>query len=293
MSPDSTDLDPFLQMALSLRMLATDTSERLAIEAKDRRLLSSQLVLQKGLLTASQVDIVETLLRPDDAAPGYQLLNMLGHGGMGVVYRARQKNLNRIVAVKTVLVSQMGETSSVARFENEAQAVARLTHPHIVAAYDFGQHEGRLYFVMEYVEGEDVQGLIRRRRRGGAACCGSDGVVSSCSTAHSGACRPACGAVRRPFARRLDESFRRLGADAQRRRFPRAGWHQRRSESHASGRTQRTTRKRRCRISTDGAHSPAFREGRGGAVWLVADRRAVVRSVDSRRERDGSSRRSR
>jgi eukaryotic-like serine/threonine-protein kinase len=164
MSPDSsTGLDSFLQLAVKLSLLPADTAERLAIEAQDRRLHVSQLVLQRGLLSPVQIDIVETLLRPDEVVPGLELLSVIGHGGMGVVYRARQKNLNRIVAVKTVLVHQMADPSIIQRFENEAQAVARLAHPHIVAAYDFGQHEGRLYFVMEFVEGEDVQKLIRRQ----------------------------------------------------------------------------------------------------------------------------------
>jgi len=155
--------DPFLQLAVKLSLLHADTAERLAIESLDRRILPAQLALQKGVLTATQVDIVQTLLRPDDAVPGYELLSPLGHGGMGVVYRARQKNLNRTVAVKTVLIHQMGDDSIGERFKNEAKAVARLAHPHIVAAYDFGQHDGRLYFVMEYVEGEDLQRHIRRR----------------------------------------------------------------------------------------------------------------------------------
>ncbi len=113
-----------------------------------------------GMLDPVQVDIVETLLSPEDVVPGYQILDLIAQGGMGVVYRARQKSLDRIVAIKTILVSQMHDQSSFARFEQEAVAVARLRHPNIVAAYDFGRHQGRLFFVMELVEGEDVQRTI-------------------------------------------------------------------------------------------------------------------------------------
>ncbi len=147
------------------QMLAPETVRELVNEATARNISPTQLALQKGLLSAAQVDIVETLLRPLEVVPGYEILDCLGHGGMGVVYRARQRNLDRIVALKTVLVSQMGDSGAVQRFEQEALAVARLRHPNVVAAYDFGRHEGRLYFAMELVEGEDLGELIDRSGR--------------------------------------------------------------------------------------------------------------------------------
>ncbi|HEY1785137.1 MAG TPA: serine/threonine-protein kinase [Pirellulales bacterium] len=150
-------------MAGALALLSPEQVEQLTAEAAARQSLPSQLALQKGLLSVTQIDIVETLLRPTEAIPGYEILGVLGQGGMGVVYRARQLNLKRVVALKTVLVTEMGDESALERFEQEAQAVARLAHPHITAAFDFGRHEGRLYFAMELVEGEDVHRLIARR----------------------------------------------------------------------------------------------------------------------------------
>ena len=79
---------------------------------------------------------------------------------MGVVFRARQLNLDRVVALKTILVSGLGQTDALLRFEREARVVARLQHPHIVAAYDFGQHGGRLFLAMEYLKGTDVDKWI-------------------------------------------------------------------------------------------------------------------------------------
>ena len=143
-------------------MLTADAVAKLAAEADTQKVLPAHLALRQGLLSPSQVDIIETLLRPGDAVPGYEILGLLGKGGMGVVYRARQKSLDRIVALKTVLVSQLADSTAVQRFEQEAQAVARLMHPHIIAAYDFGRHEGRLFFAMELVEGEDVEKLVAR-----------------------------------------------------------------------------------------------------------------------------------
>ncbi len=152
-------------MAGQLALLAPETAHDLVREAAARNVSPTQLALQKGLLSAIQVDIVETLLRPEEVVPGYEILSVIGQGGMGVVYRARQKNLDRIVALKTVLVSQMADAGAVQRFEQEALAVARLRHPNVVAAHDFGRHEGRLYFAMELVEGEDLEELIGRSGR--------------------------------------------------------------------------------------------------------------------------------
>ena len=163
-SPSDTSRD-FLTVAGELALLAPETVRDLVREATVRNLSPSQLALQRGLLSAIQVDIVETLLRPNETVPGYEILSVIGHGGMGVVYRARQKNLDRIVALKTVLVSQMGDASAVQRFEQEALTVARLRHPNVVAAYDFGRHEGRLFFAMELVEGENLEELINRAGR--------------------------------------------------------------------------------------------------------------------------------
>ena len=153
----------FFSVAGELTFLSPVVLAELSLEATKKQTTPGQLALQKGLLDAAQVDIIETLLRPTEVVPGYEILSVLGQGGMGVVYRARQLNLKRIVALKTVLVNQMGQKTALERLEQEAQALARLTHPHIVAAYDFGRHEGRLYFAMELVLGEDVYKLIRRR----------------------------------------------------------------------------------------------------------------------------------
>ena len=91
------------------------------------------------------------------APPGYEILGLLGRGGMGVVYRARQLSLHRVVAFKTIALGPRSHSSAAARFEQEAQTVARLQHPHIVAAYDFGSHEGRLFLAMEFVEGQNLE----------------------------------------------------------------------------------------------------------------------------------------
>jgi tetratricopeptide (TPR) repeat protein len=85
--------------------------------------------------------------------PGYELLGKLGHGGMGVVYQARQEGLGRLVALKMIRDGAHAEPELLARFRREAAAVARLQHPNIVQVYEVGEHDGRPFFSMEYVAG--------------------------------------------------------------------------------------------------------------------------------------------
>jgi WD40 repeat protein len=93
----------------------------------------------------------------------YLLLNEVGRGGMGVVYRARQVSLGRLVALKMMRSGILAGPEEVARFQAEAQTAARLRHPTIVAVHEVGEHEGRHYFSMDYVEG----GSLADSTRGG------------------------------------------------------------------------------------------------------------------------------
>lgn len=86
----------------------------------------------------------------------YELLEEIARGGMGVVYRARQMSLNRIVAVKMLLFGQAANNEFVKRFHAEAEAVAGLHHPNIVAIHEIGVHEGQHCFSMDYVEGQTL-----------------------------------------------------------------------------------------------------------------------------------------
>src|SRR5262245_13720284 len=84
------------------------------------------------------------------ALPGYEILGELGRGGMGVVYRARQKGLNRLVALKMILAAEHAGELERARFKAEAEAVARLQHPNIVQIYEIGEQGGRPFFSLEF-----------------------------------------------------------------------------------------------------------------------------------------------
>jgi serine/threonine protein kinase/Tfp pilus assembly protein PilF len=85
--------------------------------------------------------------------PGYQVLGFLGRGGMGVVYKARQISLKRLVALKMISPGAGASAKELARFHTEAEAVARLQHPHIVGIYEVGEYRGRPYLALEFMEG--------------------------------------------------------------------------------------------------------------------------------------------
>jgi tetratricopeptide (TPR) repeat protein len=87
--------------------------------------------------------------------PGYEIQDVLGRGGMGIVYLARDRRLDRLVALKMMLPT--AEPTERSRFRTEALAVARLQHPHIVQIYEVGEHDGLPYFALEYVEGGNLR----------------------------------------------------------------------------------------------------------------------------------------
>ena len=92
--------------------------------------------------------------------PGYDILAELGRGGMGVVYKARHRRLQRMVALKMVLAGAHVGRAGLARFRAEAEAVAKLVHPNIVQIFETGEHEGRPFFSLEYVEGGSLDQRI-------------------------------------------------------------------------------------------------------------------------------------
>ena len=88
----------------------------------------------------------------------FQIISVLGQGGVGVVYKAKQTHMNKLVAIKTLMASVVSaDEASFKRFEQEAQAASSLSHPNIISIFDFGKSvDGLAYLVMEYLSGTDL-----------------------------------------------------------------------------------------------------------------------------------------
>ncbi len=114
---------------------------------------SLRLIKEAGTRRASKFEI-----------PGYQILERLGKGSMGLVFKAKQTSVDRIVAVKVLLDSLALNKEFIKRFEREAKIAAKLSHNNIVNAIDAGEVEGHHYFVMEYVEGATIKDELDKNK---------------------------------------------------------------------------------------------------------------------------------
>lgn len=152
----------FLEAAVRSQLLDARTADEVRALAESKNMPATRAALETGTLTHEQIEIVEMLLHSKHFIPGYELQSLLGEGGMGVVFRAKQNAFDRTVALKLVKTGS-ANANLLARFEQEARTIGRLAHPHIVTAYDFGRHENRLFLAMEFLDGKDAEQYVAER----------------------------------------------------------------------------------------------------------------------------------
>jgi serine/threonine-protein kinase len=152
---EALELYPDLAPELAEFFVGRDQLDRLALPL--RGLTPPDRPPADNVLELSTSPDRETLAPSKTASPrsfgDYELHDEIARGGMGIVFRARQLSLNRIVALKMIRTGELASPEDVERFRSEAQIVAQLRHPHIVPVHDFGEHERQLYFSMEWLDG--------------------------------------------------------------------------------------------------------------------------------------------
>ena len=137
-----------------------DEVQRLGTSCRDARELAHEL-LRREYLTAFQVNQILQGKGADLTLGPFILLERIGEGGMGQVFKARQKMLNRVVALKVIRKQCLGNPKVILRFQREIRAAGQLSHPHIVRAYDADQINGAYYIAMEFIEGDDLAKLVK------------------------------------------------------------------------------------------------------------------------------------
>jgi serine/threonine-protein kinase len=151
-----------------------------------------EILIEKGYLTPEQaVKIAKSQIQAQSQSsqkvivPGYEILSKIGQGAMGVVYKARQVSMDRVVAIKVLSPKYSKDRPFVERFVREARAVARLNHENIISGIDVGETHGIHYFVMEYVDGVPASSVLKREGRLDERRCLNIGLQIARALAHA------------------------------------------------------------------------------------------------------------
>ncbi len=165
--------------ALAAHLDDCEACQRLALAGASEATLEDDLQHVSQLRRQTLVDVNVPLARLNDSLVDYEIIEELGRGGMGIVYKARQLELDRLVALK-VLPALLGvvRPDAIARFRREAAMAARLKHTNIIAVHDFGEVDGTFYYTMELIEGRSLRDVLREIQETG----GIDVVVGEGGT---------------------------------------------------------------------------------------------------------------
>jgi serine/threonine protein kinase len=166
MASDTLTLSAFLSALERFSLLDHDrlkeVTQRLATQFPAVVALADELT-RRGWLTAYQVRQILDRDCQDLVLGKYVLLDSLGQGGMGQVFKARQPALERLVALKVIRKDRLGSPEAAQRFQREARALARIRHANVVALHDLDESGGRYFLVMEYIPGTDLRALVNQR----------------------------------------------------------------------------------------------------------------------------------
>jgi serine/threonine protein kinase len=165
-SADGVTPEQFLKNLGESGLLAADevkavVARTLAATRQDAKQLAAEFVKQ-GKLTRYQATMIYQGKTRGLVLGNYVILEKIGQGGMGMVFKARQRRLDRIVALKVLAPAVTKNPTAVKRFQREVHAAAKLQHPNIVEAYDAGEDKGVHFLVMEFVEGSDLANLVKK-----------------------------------------------------------------------------------------------------------------------------------
>ena len=154
----------FLQNLSNSGLISQEELEATVQTAADEQGVVAALVAG-GKLTSFQASALRERRFEDLFIGNYQILDRLGAGGMGTVYKARHRRMKRIVAIKVLSRTAVENETFLQRFQREVEAVARLSHPNIVMAYDADEAETGPFLVMEFVDGRDLASVVQQRGR--------------------------------------------------------------------------------------------------------------------------------
>src|SRR5262245_11014341 len=163
-------ISDFLAVAHHSGVLSADAASKLTTELHGSKVVTREDVaaklVEKRAITAYQAEKLLAGLGEECVLAGrYLILQQLGAGAMGAVFLGQDRKLDRNVAIKVLPAHSVADPDAVARFQREAMALAKLSHPNIIQAYDSDEDVGRYFLVMEYAQGANLADVLRAKGR--------------------------------------------------------------------------------------------------------------------------------